>query len=84
MTANELLMQLQSDLAGLTVIRPEMTESTSFGVAMMAAAAVGHWDLSSKITIPGSKFVPKCTKDERDIRYAKWKMAIERAGGWVN
>lgn len=83
MTANSLLMQIQSDLAGVDVIRPDMAESTALGAAMAAGAAVGAWDLSQPIDIPGMKFSPQCTEDERDIRYSKWKMAIERAGGWV-
>lgn len=83
MTANNLLMQMQANLAGIEVVRPEMTESTSFGVAMVAAAAVGHWDLSRLVAIPGTVFTPQCTEDERDMKYSKWKMAIERAGGWI-
>ncbi|XP_056631331.1 glycerol kinase [Diorhabda sublineata] len=83
MTANPLLMQMQADLAGITVIKPTMAESTALGAAMVAGAAVGHWDLEkSRLDIPAVKWTPKYTENQRDIQYSKWKMAVERAMGW--
>lgn len=82
MTANPLLMQMQADLAGVTVKRPTMAESTALGAAMVAGAAVGHWDPHRPLTIPSEIWQPKITDDERDVRYSKWKMAVERAMGW--
>ncbi|CAG9863789.1 unnamed protein product [Phyllotreta striolata] len=82
MTANTLLMQMQADLAGVTVLKPTMAESTALGAAMAAGAAVGHWDLEGTIDIPAVKWTPRLSENERDVKYAKWKMAIERAMGW--
>lgn len=82
MTANALLMQMQADLAGVTVIKPIMAESTALGAAMVAGAAVGHWDFDQPIMIPSEKWQPKVSENERDVRYSKWKMAVERALGW--
>lgn len=82
MTANPLLMQMQADLAGVTVQKPTMAESTALGAAMVAGAAVGHWDLEKTLNIPSVKWTSQFTENERDIRYAKWKMAVERAMGW--
>ncbi|XP_072376457.1 glycerol kinase 3 [Diabrotica undecimpunctata] len=82
MTANPLLMQMQADLAGITVLKPTMAESTALGAAMVAGAAVGVWDLNKALDIPAIKWTAKCTENERDVRYAKWKMAVERAMGW--
>ncbi|CAG9764083.1 unnamed protein product [Ceutorhynchus assimilis] len=82
MTANSLLMQLQSDLAGVKVQKPTMAESTALGAAMVAGAAVGLWDLSRAMDIPCETWAPKLSENERDIRYAKWKLAVERAMGW--
>lgn len=84
MTANALLMQLQSDLTGVTVSKPEMAESTALGAAMVAGAAVNQWDLDKTIEMPQKVWQPKITDDERDVRYSKWKMAVERAMGWDN
>ena len=41
---NNLLMQLQSDLLGVDVVRPEVTETTAMGACLLAALAVGFWD----------------------------------------
>jgi hypothetical protein len=43
MVANELLMQFQSDLLGVPVIRPAITETTALGAAYAAGLAVGFW-----------------------------------------
>lgn len=82
MTANPLLMQLQADLAGVNVVKPQMAESTALGAAMVAGAAVGHWDLNKTLKIASRTWTPRYTDDERDVRYSKWKMAIERSMGW--
>lgn len=83
MTANALLMQLQADLAGVNVIKPNMAESTALGAAMAAGAAMNCWDImGAPLEILCDKWTPKYTEDERDIRYSKWKMAVERAIGW--
>ncbi|KAG4065728.1 hypothetical protein HA402_012406 [Bradysia odoriphaga] len=82
MTSNQLLMQLQSDLIGLDVIKPEMAESTALGAAMVAGRAVGKWDMTLPIPLKSSSFKSTITDDERDVRYSKWKMAVERSLGW--
>lgn len=83
MTANSMLMQLQADLAGITVVKSEMAESTALGAAMVAGAAVGHWDIEKPIKIPSKKWGPKYTENERDVKYSRWKMAIERSLEWI-
>lgn len=49
---------------------------------MAAGRAVGKWDLSKKITIDETTFTPSITPAERNERYQKWKMAVERSLGW--
>lgn len=83
MTSNELLMQLQADLIGLNVLRPTMTEATALGVAMVAGRAVGKWNMDSvQVPLGCTEIRPKIGDDERDMRYSKWKMAVERSLGW--
>lgn len=83
MTANGLLMQLQSDLSGIAVSKPYMAESTALGAAMVAGAAVQCWDIETvTMSIPQKVWHPKMSRGERDQRYGKWKMAVERAMGW--
>ncbi|XP_063910041.1 glycerol kinase 2 [Zophobas morio] len=83
MTANSLLMQLQADLTGVTVVKPSMAESTALGAAMVAGFAMKVWDIEgAPLTLPAQKWTPKYSENERDVRYAKWKMAVERSMGW--
>lgn len=49
---------------------------------MVAGRAVGKWNFNAKISVNSRKFKPQIGDDERDLRYQKWKMAIERSLGW--
>lgn len=42
-SANNLLMQFQSDLLNTEVLRPQVTETTALGAAYLAGLAVGYW-----------------------------------------
>lgn len=82
MTASKLLLQLQSDLVGLEVRRPQMAESSALGAAMVAGRAVGKWDFAKRIPMGETVHTPKISEAERNERYAEWKMAIQRSLGW--
>merc|ERR1712050_660990 len=49
MTANDLLMQMQADLANLNVLRAKTSEATSLGAAMAAALAAGFWSRPEQV-----------------------------------
>lgn len=87
MTTNSLLMQLQADLIGIPVVRQVLSEVTSLGAAIAAGSAEGInvWSIDKfkEHHSAHEKFVPSITEDERDIRYTKWKMAVERSLGWA-
>ncbi len=51
-TVNDLLMQGQSDLLGIPVVRPEVTETTALGAAYLAGLAVGYWGSTGGHSIP--------------------------------
>lgn len=59
-----------------------MVETTSLGAAMAAGAAVGLWNIDTKIEMNARKFKPKVGNDERELRFKKWEMAIERSLRW--
>eukprot|EP00105_Crassostrea_gigas_P018280 XP_011436347.1 PREDICTED: glycerol kinase isoform X1 [Crassostrea gigas] len=86
MTANQLLMQLQTDLLGISVVRPSMPETTALGAAMAAGAAegVGVWSLDSKdlSNITTDTFNPCIREKERDARFIRWKLAVQRSMHW--
>ncbi len=80
---NDLLMQFQSDLGGVTVERPTEVESTGRGAAMLAAVGAGL--LAPEQTAPMVKkdrtFEPAMEKAERDAHLARWQRAVDRALG---
>ncbi|KAG8291146.1 hypothetical protein J6590_068009 [Homalodisca vitripennis] len=84
MTVNSYAMQLQADLCGIPVVHPWMFEATALGAAMAAGSAEGIdvWDLKNMQPVPSDTYLPAISDDERDLRYAKWKMAIHRSIGW--
>lgn len=88
MTANSLLMQLQADLCGIPVVRVIDSDVTTLGVAMAAGWAQGIevWDPSSDHSFDEGHhktFLPQTNPEERNLRYTKWKMAVERSLGWA-
>lgn len=88
MSTNNLLMQLQADLVGTPVFRSTMPDITALGAAMAAgnAEGIGVWELEGSEPVESvakDTFLPTTTTEERDTRYKKWKMAVERSLGWV-
>jgi glycerol kinase len=86
MIVNHLLMQFQSDLLGVPVVRPKITETTSLGAAYAAGLAVGFWKDQSELRanwIEEKRWQPKMSASDRDARYATWKRAIDRSMGWI-
>ena len=84
--ANNLLMQLQADLLGVTVQRPAVTETTALGAAYLAGLAVGYWSSLEEIAAQwqvDAEFVPAMSRDQRDMLYAGWQRAVGRARGWI-
>ncbi len=83
---NDLLMQLQADLLGVTVVRPAVTETTALGAAYLAGLAVGVWP--DQATIGGlwredRRFEPRMPERERRVLRERWGEALRRAGGWA-
>ena len=48
-SANNLLMQFQSDITGKSVIRPSVIETTGLGAAYLAGLATGYWKSKEEI-----------------------------------
>lgn len=84
MTENKLLMQMQADVLGIPVIRQSMTETTSFGAALAAGHAIGLWNLNDEQTIPiiFETYQSSISQEIRDIKYNKWKKAVQKSMGW--
>ncbi|MBV9404766.1 MAG: glycerol kinase, partial [Acidobacteriaceae bacterium] len=82
---NDLLMQLQADLLGVTVTRPSNAESTALGASYLAGLAVGYWpdeDAIARQWAVDRQFTPKIDDRLRRERQAGWTRALERAKNW--
>ncbi len=79
-TANNYLMQFQSDLLNVDVDRPKMIEVTAFGAALLAGIKAGVWTKNniSEIRDVDTVFSPKMDKKTRKKNYKGWKKAIKR------
>ena len=83
---SDLLMQIQADLLGKPVVRPQVTETTALGVAYLAGLGVGFWSDQNEISQQwraARRFEPAITASERAARLATWRRALERARDWA-
>jgi glycerol kinase len=86
MVFNELLMQFQSDILGVPVIRPTVAETTALGAAYAAGLAVGFWGKVDDLRANWGKdkeWKPKMSEAEREKIYKGWKKAVTRTFDWV-
>ena len=82
---NNLLMQFQADILGVTVQRPKVAETTALGAAYLAGLAVGFWASQEEVAKQWAidrTFEPAFSADQRETLYANWKRAVERSRGW--
>jgi len=86
-SANNYMMQLQSDVLGLRVIRPKITETTALGAAYLAGLAVGYWknleDISHHWQIDRT-FDPGKGQQKQQRFYRNWRKALDRSRNWLN
>ncbi len=83
--ANNLLMQFQSNLLGVPVVRPKVTETTALGAAYLAGLAVGYWKDQKQIAAQWQvdrRFTPTMTSARRKQLEAGWRKALDRARRW--
>ncbi|WP_328811324.1 glycerol kinase GlpK [Rhodococcus sp. NBC_00294] len=87
MVVNELLMQFQSDILNVDVVRPVVAETTALGAAYAAGLAVGFWASEDEIRenwAEDKTWTPSMDDAERDKLYAGWKKAVTRTLDWVD
>ena len=85
-SANDFLMQTQSDIINAPVNRPQCVETTAMGAAYLAGLAVGYWaskeDVIKNWAIDKT-FEPKIADEEREKRIKGWNKAVKYAYGWA-
>ena len=85
-SANEFLMQFQSDITGESVIRPSCIETTALGAAYLAGLATGYWkdkDEIKKNWRLGAEYDAHMSPDERRKLLKNWKHAVNSALFWA-
>lgn len=86
MVVNELLMQFQSDILNVPVVRPKVIETTALGAAYAAGLAVGYWQSTQDIIDNwgvDKRWHPAMDDAKRAALYAKWNKAVTRSLDWV-
>ncbi|MFU8812080.1 MAG: glycerol kinase GlpK [Balneolaceae bacterium] len=86
-TVNDTLMQFQSDLLQVPVIRPKITETTALGAAYLAGLAVGYWSDIEEIRtqwMVDKEFQPEMDKKKVDGLTKGWKRAVRAAIAWAD
>ena len=84
-SANNLLMQFQSNLLGVPVVRPKVTETTALGAAYLAGLAVGYWKDQKQIAAQWQvdrRFTHAMKPAQRQQLEKGWRKALERAKRW--
>ena len=81
-SANNFLLQFQSDILNTDVVRPKVVEVTALGASYLAGLNVGYWkdieDIRSNKQIERI-FTPAMTEDSRNVRIKGWEKAIKMA-----
>lgn len=78
-SANDLLMQFQTDLLGTEVIRSEIMETTALGAGLQAGLAVGMFsdlDDIAKRWRAARSFHPRMKPTDRKLKMAAWARAV--------
>jgi glycerol kinase len=84
-SANNLLMQFQSNLLGVPVVRPKVTETTALGAAYLAGLAVGYWKDQKQIAAQWQvdrRFTSTMKAAQREQLERGWQKALDRAKRW--
>lgn len=87
MVANEFMMQFQSDILDVPVVRPKISETTALGAAYVAGLAVGYWSGAQELRrnwAEDKRWVSGMEEKERSELYASWQKAVTRSFDWIS
>ena len=83
---NDLLMSMQADFTGVSVVRPVSVETTALGAAYFAGLATSFWkdaEEASGAYKTDKRFEPEIGEDTRKERLGMWQKAVERSRDWA-
>ena len=85
-SANRFLMQFQSDILGIPIDVPEISETSALGAAYMAALGIGDFSSLHEVAATwklASHYEPRMSDEERQHLMYNWHRAVERAKHWI-
>ena len=85
-SANDFMMQFQSDILDMPLERSYVAENTALGSAYLAGLAVGFWDSQEEIEglwASGLRYEPNMSGETRQRLCARWSRALDAARGWA-
>ena len=80
--ANDLLMQLQADVLGKAIVRPEIIETTALGAAFLGGLGAGLWksrDDIARVWREERRFEPSPDRAAAEALLDRWKVAVAKA-----
>lgn len=86
-TSNVLCMQMQADVMGCEIVRPQIRETTALGAAYAAGLSVGFWSGLDEIRMQwkqSQRWLPSTTLEERNFGFGQWKKAVDRSLRWID
>jgi glycerol kinase len=84
-TVNNALMQFQSDMLDVTVVRPKIIETTALGAAYLAGLAVGYWESVDDLQgywQADQKYTSTMHSEERQQHLKGWTRAVRAVLAW--
>ena len=85
-SANDFLMQFQSDIINAPVKRPCCVETTAMGAAYLAGLAVGYWGSKEDVIknwAIDKVFTPAMDEEDREEKIKGWNKAVKCSFGWA-
>ncbi len=83
---NDLLMQIQANVLGVSVVRSRVTETTALGAAYLAGLATGYWADAQEISTQWQedrRFEPEWGNERRQQMTQRWREAVARSRAWA-
>lgn len=84
---NRYVMQFQSDISRIDIIKPTISETTAMGAAYLAGLAINYWeDINEikKLYQVEKKYHPQMDKEKVELLYKGWKEAVKRVRNWTS
>ncbi|KAK9464902.1 hypothetical protein V1512DRAFT_242957 [Lipomyces arxii] len=87
MSNSDVCMQIQADIIGIDVVRPQYRETTALGAAISSGFAAGVYDKFEDLLkvnkVGETVFKPSISEKKREKYYKLWERAVSRCSGWL-